>query len=336
MTVYCSGSEEGLLFDGADSPANFDAVIQSCQLGLRKPDPAIYRAALEALGVTADEAVFLDDIGSNLVGAADIGIATIKVPVSPDELSVALDQLQSYTGVDLGSTLFSFNRLLLVMYFAMITFFILWEQHKSNKQLLEHFLLEKNIGNSAVKLSLFTIPCRPRSCRHVFDPRGYGARHCPPDRLPVYHIGPGHHRLGRSSVPARPVQPHLSGDPHHQSPSWQETCGSAQETPRHTIAWSTRSGEGVQGDGGPGESGSAGAQPHRLVHRRIRLGDTVLPHGLRQGQGTQRSFPTWDDTKRKVSINIYSTPTISLSLFRMHPFLNKEILFLLQNRLPLL
>ena len=118
MAVYCSGSEEGLLFDGADSPANFDAVIQSCQLGLRKPDPAIYRAALEALGVKADEAVFLDDIGSNLVGAADMGIATIKVPVSPDELSVALDQLQSYTGVDLGSGLFSVNRLLLVMYFT--------------------------------------------------------------------------------------------------------------------------------------------------------------------------------------------------------------------------
>ena len=99
MTISCSAQPAGCL--SGSVPAATHALAEDRDLCIR---------------------ALLDDIGSNLVGAADIGIATIKVPVSPDELSVALDQLQSYTGVDLGSTLFSFNRLLLVMYFAMITF----------------------------------------------------------------------------------------------------------------------------------------------------------------------------------------------------------------------
>lgn len=54
-------------------------MIESCVVGLRKPDPLIYSIALDKLGVKGEEAVFLDDIGSNLKPAQDLGIRTIKV-----------------------------------------------------------------------------------------------------------------------------------------------------------------------------------------------------------------------------------------------------------------
>ncbi len=57
----------------------FDVFIESSVVGLRKPDPRIYELALERIGVTAEEAVFLDDIGGNLKTARAMGITTIKV-----------------------------------------------------------------------------------------------------------------------------------------------------------------------------------------------------------------------------------------------------------------
>jgi putative hydrolase of the HAD superfamily len=58
---------------------HFDQVVESAVEGLRKPDPRIYRLALERLAVAAHEAVFLDDIGRNLKPARALGLATIKV-----------------------------------------------------------------------------------------------------------------------------------------------------------------------------------------------------------------------------------------------------------------
>ena len=47
----------------------FDTVVDSCEVGLRKPNPAIYLLACERLGVAPERAVLLDDIESNLRGA---------------------------------------------------------------------------------------------------------------------------------------------------------------------------------------------------------------------------------------------------------------------------
>ena len=47
--------------------------------GSRKPERSIYQETLRRLGVVAGEAVFLDDIGSNLKTARDLGMHTIKV-----------------------------------------------------------------------------------------------------------------------------------------------------------------------------------------------------------------------------------------------------------------
>ena len=54
-------------------------VIESCVEGSRKPEVLIYQETLRRLGVEASGAVFLDDIGSNLKTARDMGMATIKV-----------------------------------------------------------------------------------------------------------------------------------------------------------------------------------------------------------------------------------------------------------------
>ena len=62
----------------------FDHYIESSVVGLRKPDPAIYELACGQVGVEPNEAVFLDDIGSNLKTARALGMTTIKVD-DPDE-----------------------------------------------------------------------------------------------------------------------------------------------------------------------------------------------------------------------------------------------------------
>lgn len=58
----------------------FDATVFSCDVGLAKPDPAIYRMALDRIGVTAGEAVFVGDGGSEeLRGAREAGLRTVLV-----------------------------------------------------------------------------------------------------------------------------------------------------------------------------------------------------------------------------------------------------------------
>ena len=51
--------------------------------GVSKPDPAIFAVVLERLGVEGREAVFLDDLGSNLKSARSMGMTTIKAWVWP-------------------------------------------------------------------------------------------------------------------------------------------------------------------------------------------------------------------------------------------------------------
>ena len=55
----------------------------SCFLGVCKPDPRIYRDALEKSGVSGEEAVFIDDTPRNLEGAAALGITPILIAANP-------------------------------------------------------------------------------------------------------------------------------------------------------------------------------------------------------------------------------------------------------------
>jgi len=75
----------------------FEVVIESSKVGVRKPDPAIYRMACEALGIMPEQAVYLDDLGINLKPARALGMTTIKV-IDPD---VALAELEAAVGFPL-------------------------------------------------------------------------------------------------------------------------------------------------------------------------------------------------------------------------------------------
>ena len=75
----------------------FDVVVESSQVGVRKPEPRFYEIALEQLAIGAHEAVFLDDLGVNLKPARGLGMTTIKV-VDPD---AALDELAALLDLDL-------------------------------------------------------------------------------------------------------------------------------------------------------------------------------------------------------------------------------------------
>ncbi len=54
-----------------------DLVMYSNEVGLLKPDPAIFELALELLDVAADQAIFVDDLAENTAAAQAMGMAGI-------------------------------------------------------------------------------------------------------------------------------------------------------------------------------------------------------------------------------------------------------------------
>ena len=67
----------------------FDAAVSSVEVGFAKPDPRIYRAALERIGVGVAEAGFVGHATDELEGAADVGLAAIAF--RPDDPEVRAD-----------------------------------------------------------------------------------------------------------------------------------------------------------------------------------------------------------------------------------------------------
>jgi len=72
-------------------------VIDSSAVGMRKPDHAIYHHTLAELGVDATNAVFIDDMASNVNAAIEVGMHGIVVGGDPApamaELRALVDQL---------------------------------------------------------------------------------------------------------------------------------------------------------------------------------------------------------------------------------------------------
>jgi putative hydrolase of the HAD superfamily len=62
-------------FDWLD---RFDVLVWSFQLGLIKPDPAIYNFLLEKLGTRPEETLFLDDRPANVDAAIALGIRALQ------------------------------------------------------------------------------------------------------------------------------------------------------------------------------------------------------------------------------------------------------------------
>ena len=91
------GSASGRTLYIAEVMVLFDHVIESAKIGLRKPDPKIYRMMVEALAVDPRRCIYLDDLGVNLKPARDMGMTTIKV----QNAKQALAELEAATGLAL-------------------------------------------------------------------------------------------------------------------------------------------------------------------------------------------------------------------------------------------
>jgi epoxide hydrolase-like predicted phosphatase len=70
----------------------FDEIIISAEVGIAKPDPRIYQIALERLGVTPIESVFVDDFIENVEAARSEGLYGIHFK-GPDQACSELEEL---------------------------------------------------------------------------------------------------------------------------------------------------------------------------------------------------------------------------------------------------
>jgi epoxide hydrolase-like predicted phosphatase len=81
-----------------DWDALFDAVVISGEVGMRKPDRDIFDYTLHKLDRHATEAVFVDDMETNIRGAAAIGL----IGVHHRSYDETLVELEALFGFDLG------------------------------------------------------------------------------------------------------------------------------------------------------------------------------------------------------------------------------------------
>ncbi len=80
---------------------HYDALIVSGEIGIRKPDPALYLLAADKLGLPATACVLVDDVAANLPPAAEVGMATIHHMDSSDTVRA----LERVFGLSSGSLL---------------------------------------------------------------------------------------------------------------------------------------------------------------------------------------------------------------------------------------
>ena len=59
--------------------AYFDCFICSDEVGVMKPDPRMYQAALDALGVSAEQSIYVDDYDVEADGARDMGFLSFHL-----------------------------------------------------------------------------------------------------------------------------------------------------------------------------------------------------------------------------------------------------------------
>jgi putative hydrolase of the HAD superfamily len=90
-------------FHGADWVARqehlklFDVVVDASLTGVLKPDPAAFRGGIEALGLPAEQIVFLDDMPWNVEGARQAGMTAVRVPW--DDPGPAIDTARNLLGL---------------------------------------------------------------------------------------------------------------------------------------------------------------------------------------------------------------------------------------------
>jgi FMN phosphatase YigB (HAD superfamily) len=69
----------------------FDVVVFSSDCNADKPDPAIYRYALNKLGIEAEDAHYFDDLARNVDAATQLGMSGTVVTSPADVISVVTE-----------------------------------------------------------------------------------------------------------------------------------------------------------------------------------------------------------------------------------------------------
>lgn len=72
----------------------FDDVVDSSEVGLRKPDARIYELALGRLDVAAPDAVFVDDAPGNVAGAERVGMRAVLIGPERADVPAAIAELR--------------------------------------------------------------------------------------------------------------------------------------------------------------------------------------------------------------------------------------------------
>jgi epoxide hydrolase-like predicted phosphatase len=74
---------------------NFDEVLLSYEIGIRKPSPEVFTLALQKLGIGATDVLFIDDLQENIAAAQNLGLQTI---LAVDEDQIVRDVGQALAG----------------------------------------------------------------------------------------------------------------------------------------------------------------------------------------------------------------------------------------------
>jgi epoxide hydrolase-like predicted phosphatase len=76
----------------------FDVQVISAEVGLRKPDPAIFQLAVERVGLPAAACAFVDDLEENVAVARSVGMHGV---VCEGDARAVADDLSGFLGVPL-------------------------------------------------------------------------------------------------------------------------------------------------------------------------------------------------------------------------------------------
>jgi putative hydrolase of the HAD superfamily len=96
-TVKRDGATE---FFGLDRDRLFDVVVASCEVGMRKPNPAIYELTCRRLDMAPASVFFLDDYEPNVSAAVRAGLSGVLFRSEEQ----AIDELRMATGIPLHSS----------------------------------------------------------------------------------------------------------------------------------------------------------------------------------------------------------------------------------------
>jgi putative hydrolase of the HAD superfamily len=100
--VSDTSAETPALWPGSPLARRITVTAFSCVLGVRKPDPEIYLAAVRALGVPAADCLYVGDGGGGeLTGAAALGMDVVRLRVPGDDPGHRYDDDAAFSGPEI-------------------------------------------------------------------------------------------------------------------------------------------------------------------------------------------------------------------------------------------